>query len=80
MSEPRRVHEFTKNFIAANKPLNVVVNNAGCMVNTREITNEDQLEKNFATNTLGTYMLTTGLLEHMKKFDCPQVVTVTSGC
>ena len=28
------------------------VNNAGCMVNTREIT-EDGLESNFATNTLG---------------------------
>ena len=33
------------------------VNNAGCMVNQRE-TNDDNLEKNFATNTLGTsYML-----------------------
>ena len=28
------------------------VNNAGCMVNEREVT-DDGLEKNFATNTLG---------------------------
>lgn len=28
------------------------INNAGCMVNQRELT-EDGLEKNFATNTLG---------------------------
>ena len=28
------------------------INNAGCMINTRELT-EDGLEKNFATNTLG---------------------------
>lgn len=28
------------------------INNAGCMVNTRELT-EEGLEKNFATNTLG---------------------------
>lgn len=32
--------------------LNFQINNAGCMVNTREVT-EDGLEKNFATNTLG---------------------------
>lgn len=30
------------------------INNAGCMVNNRELT-EDGLEKNFATNTLGEY-------------------------
>lgn len=29
------------------------MNNAGCMVNQRELT-EEGLEKNFATNTLGT--------------------------
>ncbi len=34
-------------------PLSVVqINNAGCMVNQRELT-EEGLEKNFATNTLG---------------------------
>lgn len=31
------------------------VNNAGCMVNQRELT-DDGLEKNFATNTLGTVL------------------------
>lgn len=30
------------------------INNAGCMVTNRELT-EDGLEKNFATNTLGEY-------------------------
>lgn len=32
------------------------VNNAGCMVNQREVT-EEGLEKNFATNTLGRIVL-----------------------
>ena len=34
---------------------------------------------NFATNTLGTYLLTTGLLPLLEKSDQPRVVTVSSG-
>ncbi|XP_067419171.1 dehydrogenase/reductase SDR family member 12 isoform X2 [Emydura macquarii macquarii] len=54
------------------------INNAGCMVNKRELT-EDGLEKNFATNTLGTYILTTALLPLLEKEDDPRVITVSSG-
>lgn len=35
--------------------LSCQVNNAGCMVNQREVT-EEGLEKNFATNTLGGFV------------------------
>lgn len=38
------------------------VNNAGCMVNQREVT-EDGLEKNFATNTLGKIVFTSSFSE-----------------
>merc|ERR1712209_123798 len=34
---------------------------------------------NFATNTLGTYLLTTGLLPLLEKSDQPRVITVSSG-
>ena len=78
MSDPRGVQEFANKFISEEKPLHVLVNNAGCMVNQRETTN-DGLEKNFATNTLGTYMLTTALVEHVKKHESPRIITVTSG-
>ncbi|XP_045616177.1 dehydrogenase/reductase SDR family member 12 [Procambarus clarkii] len=78
MSKPRDVHKFTQDFCKENDSLNVLVNNAGCMVNPRQLT-EDNLEKNFATNTLGTYILTTNLLPLIKKSDTPRVVTVTSG-
>ncbi|KAG7220329.1 hypothetical protein INR49_010163 [Caranx melampygus] len=54
------------------------INNAGCMVNQRELT-EEGLEKNFATNTLGTYILTTALIPALKKVEDPRVVTVSSG-
>ena len=36
------------------------------MINTREV-GEEGLDKNFATNTLGTFLLTTGLVPLLQK-------------
>ncbi|KAI7808917.1 dehydrogenase/reductase SDR family member 12, partial [Triplophysa rosa] len=77
MSSPRKVWEFANGF-SQNHSLHVLINNAGCMVNQRELT-EDGLEKNFATNTLGTYILTTALIPTLKKSQDPRVITVSSG-
>ncbi|XP_072253862.1 dehydrogenase/reductase SDR family member 12 [Leuresthes tenuis] len=77
MSSARQVWEFAQNF-SQNNTLHVLINNAGCMVNQRELT-EEGLEKNFATNTLGTYILTTALIPALKKVEDPRVVTVSSG-
>merc|ERR1719323_966325 len=70
--------KFAKKFSEENAKLDVLVNNAGCMVNTRE-TNKEGLDMNFATNTLGTYLLTTSLLPLLEMSDQPRVVTVSSG-
>nr|XP_045370031.1 dehydrogenase/reductase SDR family member 12 isoform X5 [Camelus bactrianus] len=48
------------------------------MVNKRELT-EDGLEKNFATNTLGVYVLTTALIPVLEKEHDSRVITVSSG-
>ncbi|KAM9710038.1 dehydrogenase/reductase SDR family member 12 [Menidia menidia] len=77
MSSARQVWDFAQSF-SQNNPLHVLVNNAGCMVNQRELT-EEGLEKNFATNTLGTYILTTALIPLLRKTPDPRVVTVSSG-
>lgn len=77
MSNMRQVWEFAESF-SQNNTLHVLINNAGCMINQRELTDEG-LEKNFATNTLGTYILTTALLPLLKKATDPRVVTVSSG-
>uniref|UniRef100_A0A3Q3XC62 Uncharacterized protein n=1 Tax=Mola mola TaxID=94237 RepID=A0A3Q3XC62_MOLML len=75
MSSARQVWEFANNF---SHTVHVLINNAGCMVNQRELTDEG-LEKNFATNTLGTYILTTALIPALKTAEDPRVVTVSSG-
>uniref|UniRef100_A0A672Q0I4 Dehydrogenase/reductase SDR family member 12-like n=1 Tax=Sinocyclocheilus grahami TaxID=75366 RepID=A0A672Q0I4_SINGR len=66
MSNPRKVWEFA----------------TLCVLSLRDVLpelTEDDLEKNFATNTLGTYILTTALIPTLKKSENPRVITVSSG-
>ncbi|XP_072301363.1 dehydrogenase/reductase SDR family member 12 [Eucyclogobius newberryi] len=77
MSNMKQVWQFAQDFAQGNT-LHVLINNAGCMINQRELT-EDGLEKNFATNTLGTFILTTALFPLLKQATDPRVVTVSSG-
>uniref|UniRef100_A0A0D9RYM3 Dehydrogenase/reductase 12 n=1 Tax=Chlorocebus sabaeus TaxID=60711 RepID=A0A0D9RYM3_CHLSB len=76
LSDPKKIWKFVENFKQEHK-LHVLINNAGCMVNKRELT-EDGLEKN-ATNTLGVYILMTGLIPVLEKEHDPRVITVSSG-
>ncbi|XP_063808024.1 dehydrogenase/reductase SDR family member 12 [Pseudophryne corroboree] len=77
MSNPKQICDFAEKFKTEHK-LNVLINNAGCMVNKREVT-DDGIEKNFATNVLGTYILTRALLPALEKEDDARVVMVSSG-
>ena len=52
LSQPRKVIEFANSFVESEQGVDVLVNNAGVMFNQREL-NEEGLEKNFSTNTLG---------------------------
>ncbi|XP_071798035.1 dehydrogenase/reductase SDR family member 12-like [Asterias amurensis] len=78
MSKPKGVHAFAEQFKEKETKLNALVNNAGCMVNTREVT-EEGLEKNFATNTMGTFLLTTALIPLLSNAQGSRVITVSSG-
>jgi len=74
MSQPRQVYKFAKEFASNQSSLNILVNNAGCMINERETV--EGLEANFATNTLGTHILTKVLLPLISKSLKPRVVRV----
>ncbi|KAM6948320.1 dehydrogenase/reductase SDR family member 12 [Aplochiton taeniatus] len=78
LSETRKVLEFALAFRQQYPSLNVLINNGGCMVTNREETAEG-LEKNFATNTLGVYILTQTLIPLLQKSRDPRVITVSSG-
>ncbi|KAJ8011563.1 hypothetical protein DPEC_G00059540 [Dallia pectoralis] len=77
LSETHKVWEFAESFKMQYPSLNVLINNAGCMINKREV-NDHGLEKNFATNTLGVYILTQSLIPLLQKSRDPRVITVTS--
>lgn len=78
MSQTRNVWEFAEAFKKQYLSLNVLINNAGCMVHKREV-NAEGLEKNFATNTMGVYILTQTLIPLIQKSRDPRVITVSSG-
>jgi len=75
MGVPKQVYQFAKNFVASNSSLNILMNNAGCMINERTMVEDGQLEANFAANTLGTYILTKTLMPLIEKSDKPRIVT-----
>ncbi|KAL2645081.1 hypothetical protein R1flu_012668 [Riccia fluitans] len=52
-------------FLSLNLPLNLLINNAGMTTDKFRLT-EDGIEEQFATNYLGTFLLTQLLLEKMK--------------
>lgn len=78
LSETHEVWEFAEAFKKQHRFLNVLINNAGCMVHKREL-NAEGLEKNFATNTMGVYILTQSLIPILQKSRDPRVITVSSG-
>ncbi|KAK7466554.1 hypothetical protein BaRGS_00037338 [Batillaria attramentaria] len=80
MSKPRDIYSFAQAFEKSGQPLHVLINNAGVLVaeKERQMTS-DELELTFATNTLGTHILTTALVPVLSKYDDPRVIIVTSG-
>lgn len=78
MSETKKIWQFAENFKKDHTTLDVLINNAGCMVHPRQVTKEG-FEVNFATNTVGTYVLTTCLIAVLEKSEEPRVITVSSG-
>ncbi|XP_024372709.1 short-chain dehydrogenase TIC 32, chloroplastic isoform X1 [Physcomitrium patens] len=59
------VRQFAEEFKARKLPLNILINNAGYMSGRFELS-KDGLEKVFATNHIGTFLLTKLLLDTLK--------------
>lgn len=81
LSRPGQIKAFCQSFIAAKETeaIDILVNNAGVLLNSRQVTDGEGLEKAFATNTLGTYFMTTLLIPALHKSKDPRVITVSSG-
>lgn len=66
LSSMASVRKFASEYKASNRPLNLLINNAGVMA-TPFTLSKDNIELQFATNHLGHFLLTHLLLDTMKK-------------
>ncbi|XP_062320858.1 retinol dehydrogenase 12 isoform X1 [Osmerus eperlanus] len=71
------VREFTKEFLASEERLDILINNAGVMMCPKWIT-EDGFETQLAVNHLGHFLLTNLLLDKLKSSAPSRVVNVSS--
>lgn len=71
------VRNAARAFIERNEPLDVLVNNAG-VITTRRILLDNGQEQMFAVNHLGHFLLTTLLLDPLKRAEQGRVVVVAS--
>lgn len=74
---PASIHEFAEHFIASERPLHLLINNAGIMwVPLRR--DERGIESQLATNYLAPFQLTSKLWTALKKAHGARVVNVSS--
>ncbi|KAK3220670.1 hypothetical protein Dsin_014640 [Dipteronia sinensis] len=66
LSSMASVRKFASDFNTQGLPLNLLINNAGIMA-TPFMLSKDKIEMQFATNHIGHFLLTTLLLDTMKK-------------
>jgi dehydrogenase/reductase SDR family protein 12 len=77
MASPQSVSEFVKAYKREVASLDVLVNNAGVLLNDKTFT-KDGVESSFACNLLGTYHLTKLLLPLLEQ-SRGKVITISSG-
>jgi len=73
----KSINEF-HNQLEENKPIDVLINNAGVMSIKERTFTEDGLETQMGVNHLGHFALTHSLLPFLEKSENPRVVTVSS--
>ncbi|XP_073144514.1 uncharacterized protein [Henckelia pumila] len=79
ISSTRDVKSFATRFSSKDKPIHILVNNAGLLENNR-LTTSEGFEMNFAVNVLGTYTMTELMLPFLEKAaPDARVINVASG-
>lgn len=77
LSSQSSIRQFAKDFTDRHKQLHVLVNNAGIWPKERE-RSVDGIEKTWATNVLGYYLLTLLLLDRLKASAPSRIINVAS--
>jgi NAD(P)-dependent dehydrogenase (short-subunit alcohol dehydrogenase family) len=73
------VTAFSNRLLAQDRPVDLLINNAGVMTPPSRRTTADGFELQFGTNYLGHFALTAQLLALLQRGSAPRVVEVSSG-
>jgi len=77
-SSQQEIRQLAENFLAKERPLHILFNNAGVIMLRREET-VDGIESTFAVNHLGYFLLTRLLLERIQASAPSRIVSTASG-
>jgi NAD(P)-dependent dehydrogenase (short-subunit alcohol dehydrogenase family) len=77
LASQQSIRELAREFLATNRPLHVLLNNAG-VVNLHRTLTVDGIETVFAVNHLGYFLLTNLLLDRLKQSAPARIVNVAS--
>jgi len=78
LSAQKNIRALAEQFKARYERLDVLINNAGLATSKYELT-EDGIESDFAMNVVTPFLLTTLLMDSLKKSSSPRVVTLMGG-
>ncbi|WP_432845585.1 SDR family NAD(P)-dependent oxidoreductase [Amycolatopsis sp. CA-161197] len=76
---PGSIDAFTSRYLNSGRPLHILLNNAGIMAPAELVLDARGYEAQFATNHLGHFQLTLGLLPALRAAHGARVVNTTSG-
>lgn len=77
LAKPRDVLAWAKQFVSTQEKIHVLINNTDCMVLERNV-DEDDIEINFAVNTLAVHIITTTFLPVLQQNEDARVITISS--
>ncbi|APR82790.1 Short-chain dehydrogenase/reductase SDR [Minicystis rosea] len=77
--DPKSIDAFTTRWLDTQRPLHILVNNAAALPSKTRVQDARGYEAQFATNHLGHFQLTLGLLPALRAAHGARVVNVSSG-
>lgn len=77
LSNQQDIRDVAKTYLDSDKPLNLLINNAGVVNTSRKLT-VDGIEETFAVNHLGYFLLTNLLLPRIEQSASARIVNVAS--
>ena len=78
LSSQKEVKSAAKEYLKMNRPLDILINNAG-LINLKRRETIDGFEETFAVNHLAYFSLTNLLIDKLKESESARIINISSG-